>query len=390
MPDSYRGFSVQATRFLYHLLKAEQNDVVSLEHFEDVGVEKSDGTKLAEQDKSYLSSNPLADRSVVFWKTLRNWVEAALVGTLPAEKSFFVAYAPNARMRDIVTAFHEANTIEQAKKALGKARDKLEGDEGWDICDAAQKHVDAVFNADVDLVAKILTRFTVDAANEPLESALKLLLYEKLVGEDSFDLVITWAHGWVKRRVDRFVERGQPARILKKEFHEALLNYVRTHDRLNILRSVAGTPANEAVTLELAVRDYVKQLRIIDLDDIDVLEAVNDCLSASIDRTTWSDQGMISEESLNTLERELTTTWRNKRRRTRVGFADKDDRDQGQITYTDCMEHEARIDGLETPRQFIRGSWHALADDLTIGWHPDYRAALAALETTAETTTEGS
>ena len=73
-----------------------------------------------------------------------------------------------------------------------------------------------------------------------------------------------------------------------------------------------------------------------------------------------------------------------------TGCGDKDEKDQGQITYTDCMEHDARVDGLETPRQFIRGSWHALADDLTIGWHPDYKAALAALESTADPTTEGS
>lgn len=59
VPDSYRGFSLQATRFLYYLLKVDQDDIVSLEYFEDVGVERSDGTKVAEQDKSYLSSNPL-------------------------------------------------------------------------------------------------------------------------------------------------------------------------------------------------------------------------------------------------------------------------------------------------------------------------------------------
>ncbi len=80
VPDSYRGFSLQATRFLFYLLKAKQDDIISLEYFEDVGVEELDGTILAEQDKSYLSSNPLSDRSVVFWKTFRNWVDAADTG----------------------------------------------------------------------------------------------------------------------------------------------------------------------------------------------------------------------------------------------------------------------------------------------------------------------
>jgi len=75
VPGSYRGFSLQATRFLYYLLSAKPDDIVSLEYFGDVGVEQSDGAKLSEEDKSYLSGNPLADRSVAFWKTLRNWLD---------------------------------------------------------------------------------------------------------------------------------------------------------------------------------------------------------------------------------------------------------------------------------------------------------------------------
>ena len=41
------------------------------------------------------------------------------------------------------------------------------------------------------------------------------------------------------------------------------------------------------------------------------------------------------------------------------------------------MEHDAKLDGLETPRTFIRGSWHALADEKTIGWHPQFLTELA-------------
>ena len=228
VPDSYRGFSLQATRFLYYLLKVEQEDIVSLEYFEDVGVEKSDGTKIAEQDKSYLSSNPLTDRSVVFWKTLRNWIDAAQASTLPPDKSHFIAYAPKARMGEIVQAFHSAESIENAKIALAKAREALVGIDGWDISEAAEDHVDVVFSADVELVAEIIARLSVDVTNESPEAALKPLLLEKLVGEDSFDLVIRWAHGWVKQQVDRFLERGQSPRIVKKEFHQPLINFVRT------------------------------------------------------------------------------------------------------------------------------------------------------------------
>ena len=93
---------------------------------------------------------------------------------------------------------------------------------------------------------------------------------------------------------------------------------------------------------------------------------------------------MISEASLKRFERELQLTWRNKRRRTSLTHKDDTATVQGQLTYTDCIEHNAKMDDLETPKPFIRGSWHALADELAIGWHPDYKAALANLHGTAE------
>ncbi len=373
-PDAFRGFSLQATRFLYHLMKAGSDDVVSLEYFEDVGVEKADGHRLAEQDKSYLSSNPLADRSVVLWKTIRNWVEAARSGTLLPDSTQFVIYAPKATMGAIAAAINGAQTLTQANDAIALARSTLSTRDGLDIAANAKEHVELVFNADQTLIANIFRRIIVETDAESPSEALKALFLEKLIGEESFGVVITWAHGWVKERLDRFLESRQIARLSTKDFHRPLLNFVRTHDRINILRSVAGKPDNTAVANEMEVRDYVRQLRIIDMDDSDVLSAVNDFLSAAIDRTTWSDQGMISAESLDTLESDLLLTWRNKRKRTQIGFADKDEKAQGQLTYIDCLEHTARVDGLDTPTSFIRGSWHALADDLTIGWHPQYQS----------------
>ncbi len=305
------------------------------------------------------------------------WTTGSTSGRLPPDHTYFIVYAPRANKGNIVESFHNAKNIEDAKKTLSKARETLAREGGWNISDAAKEHVEVVFNADAYLVASVITRLTVDTIEDSPENTLKSLLLEKLVGEDSFDLVIRWAHGWVKQSIDRFLEHGQPPRIVKKDFHVPLVNFVRTHDRISILQSVAGAPSEKEIEAEIAVRNYVKQLRVIDLDDVDVFEAVNDFLSASVDRTTWSDLGMISKDSLDTLEKELKITWRNKQRRTHLGFDNKKEKEQGQIIYMDCMEHDARVDGLETPRQFIRGSWHALADDLVIGWHPQYITMLS-------------
>ena len=377
-PGTVRGILLQATRFLYYLLTAKKGDVVSLELFEDVGIEHPDGSKTAEQDKSFRSANPLADRSLQLWKTLANWVASASAGILVPTRSRFVIYAPKAIMGPIVTGLHKAETSHAAAQAILSARELLTSAEGgWKAGQGLWPHLDVVFRADNALLVDIVRRFTVDSDRNS-ETALQPLLTDKLVGEDSVDDVLHWAEGWTKRTIERDLQRGLPPRVEQQKFHEALRNYVRTHDRENILRSVAAKATKREVDEQLSERDYVRQLRIIGLDYVDIVAAVNDFLRSSIDRTEWSSRGMISESSLEAFEEELALTWRNKRRRAVLAYEHNTDEEQGQLTYTDCIEYTTRLDGLDTPQTFVRGSWHALADDLTVGWHPKYKTILAA------------
>ena len=382
-PDTVRGILLQATRFLYYLLESGANDIVSLELFEDVGVEHPDGSKTAEQDKSYRSANPLADRSIALWKTLHNWVNAADSGMLAPDHTKFVIYAPKATMGPLARSFNDAHSSSAAQNALRHAQNLLLDSVHSRAKDTLFPHVDAVLSADRPLVVTIVERFTADT-REQAQDTLRSLLRQKLIGEDALEEVLTWCEGWVKQAVERFVSLGQPARVAQRDFHHALLNYVRHHDRDNILRSVAGKASREDVEAELKLRDYVRQLRIIDLTDVDFLAAVNDFLGASADRTNWSAKGLISEAALESFAEELRMTWRNRQIRTQASFPQANDVSLGQMLFSDCMEHAARVEGLETPAAFVRGSWHALADDLTIGWHPDYKRLLAALETATD------
>jgi len=49
------------------------------------------------------------------------------------------------------------------------------------------------------------------------------------------------------------------------------------------------------------------------------------------------------------------------------------------MLYSECMEHQARLDGLATPPHFTRESWHALVDEQEVGWHPRYKNLIGCL-----------
>jgi hypothetical protein len=377
----YLGFSLQATRFLVHLLRAEHGDHICLEVFEDVGTEKGDGTVIAEQNKSNLVTNPLTDRSLQFWKTMGNWIDAVQDSVLDPEKTTFVIYTSNPAGGTIAQSFHDAVDIDSAKAAISNAETLL-GSSSSDKDGVGKedtsyiKHLRIVLAGDRDSLVQMIIRFRLDVGKGHPHDELPTLFLAKLVSEDAYEDVVRWSHGWVKQRVDRLLEAREPARVSQSEFHNALLNYVQRHDRLDILRSFAKKPSDEQIDDELSFRDYVRQLRLIDMDDVDVLAAINDFLRAATDRTTWAERGMIGVDSVEEMASELEQAWRNRKDRNAIAFSDKTDTQRGRLLYGDCLAHSTKLDRQETPEHFVRGSWHVLSDDRTIGWHPHYTSEL--------------
>jgi len=384
VPASYRGFSYQGTRFLVHLLKSPPGSCVCLEVFEDVSVELPSGDRVAEQNKSYLSRNPLSTRAPSLWKSLRSWVEEACAERLDPATTFFILCAPGATPCEIAKRFHDAKSTKEAEEAIQFAKKELAAattDDGSPSSD-----IGFVFK-NLEALSKVIVQLSIET---PLIDAdeVKPLMLARLVSEDAYEDIVRWAHGWVKKHVDAELSRSRPARVKVDDFHQALLNYVRTHDRLDILKSYAGTPKTEEVKNELAVRDYVRQLHLITLEVDGVLEAVNDYLRAVIDRTNWAERGFIDESALDSFATDLTSTWRNIRRRTGLTHNEKPEETQGQLLYSECMEHRAKLDGYEPPAHFVKGSFHALSDDRSIGWHPRYGQLLPGKNTTPSTETK--
>ena len=92
-----------------------------MEGFDDVGVEGSQGHKIAEQDKSTHVGNPVRDRAVDLWKTLSNWLTAIESGELQIGKTVFALYVSQPRTGQIVSRFSEAKTAAEADRALREA-----------------------------------------------------------------------------------------------------------------------------------------------------------------------------------------------------------------------------------------------------------------------------
>jgi hypothetical protein len=94
-------------------------------------------------------------------------------------------------------------------------------------------------------------------------------------------------------------------------------------------------------------------------------------------RTMWGARALVHETSLDSLEESLLQVWRN--HRTEV-FSDPlrhDEALRGRLLHARCDGHRCPVEGKEVPEYFVPGCFHALANALRLGWHPQFAALIA-------------
>jgi hypothetical protein len=379
-PGVQYGFSVQTSRLLAYLLRAERGQAVSLEYIDDVAVEAQKGVT-AEQIKSGLAHNPVADRSVGLWKTLRNWIEAIRAGALKHRVSF-VLYVAQPHTGDVVSAMSAVTTVEGALALIAHLRELFWGaapdyKDKASLPEGLAKYVNVVLEARDEILTEMIINFRLEQGSGSPNDDLIPLLRNKAISETNLELILQKLLGWLKRRTDKSIEQGLPAVITWEVFNKELTACAQKFDRPG-----GFLPATEAdispsdIEREIRERTYIRQLQLIDAQEDVLVTAVNEFLRAAADRTNWSERGDVHESSFQEFQTELKRAWENHRNLAAVEFAGRPEIDIGKLLFGRCMGLSVRLQGMDVPSHFGPGSYHALADELVVGWHPSYRLRL--------------
>lgn len=379
VPAQALGYFIQPIRLLQILLDAPADSFVTLEVFEDVGLETSNGQRIASQVKSGLVKNPITDKSLELWKTLANWCDGIKRGELDPEKTIFEIYVARPRKGKIAALFSEAKSQEDARNALKQARKCFQkessGKQPNRAVTEAESYADRVMSFDQSALIILIQRFRITTADRNPIADLRSAVALKWIRPESVDMVIQHAHGWIKERLDGLLLAGKAASISVNDFNREMMSFLPRCDFRTIVSSMAGLPSAEEVAAQ-KIRTYVRQLEIIAVNDEDILHAINEYLRASVTRTKLAEKGIVHGESFTEYVEALTMFWRNKRNQNVLTHTGRSPEDLGQLLLSDCCLRQQKLQGLEVPPYFTPGSYHALADEETIGWHPEYKTKL--------------
>ena len=380
VPGQALGYSLQYTRLTHLLLEAPEGSFCSLEFLDDVAQEDGAGAVKLIQSKSALTANPAADRAKSLWKTLSNWIELAASPGFEVDKAIFELYVSRPVDGMIVESFANATSQQSAQAAITDARTMLWGmppkfDLKAKVASDISSYVEKVFTADQSLLERLICNFQLTLGSGSPQADLEALVRSHPVSPSKVSDITNHLCGMVKRHVDLLLEAGKPAVIARNDFHGWYTSYVQKIDRQTVLSSRALTPS-EDVSRGYLPDNFIRQLDIIGLSYEEMLAAASDYFMASFDRTDWAARGEVDETSFDDLDDVLKRAWQHKRRACGLNHGGKSEQHQGQALYTDCMQFTATVQAMSPPGHFIPGCFHMLADDLVVGWHPNYEAQL--------------
>ena len=206
---------------MVRLLDADPDWLVSLEVFEDIGLEDPQGNRIAEQTKSTGNGNPVGDHAVGLWKTLNNWIDAVESGELDLERTLFEIYVSTPKAGRIVESFSRARTLDEAGTALEEAKHITWGDAPdyplkRGIPKSIAEYLSRVFDADVSLVSKLIMSFTYRSGTGSPQQELRSLLSKALIPTEFLDDVLKYSLGWVKHETDILLEQKKPDGDIKR------------------------------------------------------------------------------------------------------------------------------------------------------------------------------
>ena len=199
---------------------------------------------------------------------------------------------------------------------------------------------------------------------------------KKHVPESQIRTLIESISGWLIRLVAERIANGGDARVTWDEFDKEFVTHFTRARRLELIDFALTRPPSNAeidVHMRLPVRPfYLQQMESVNSTDDELIDAVYDFLRAKTNRDHWIEDEIIDETIASDFEDKLRKFWANTKKKFSITHKKETKEDQGQLVLLECMERTETVGTQHPPSRTVAGTYHALANNLTLGWHADW------------------
>jgi hypothetical protein len=376
-PGQAAGYLFQPERALVCLAKAPSGAQIGVETDDDIAQQVLGATVERQQLKHTVSGKiPFDDHSLDLWKTLLIWLDAAAANEFDPNACDLLlvtnAELPDCFLRRLI----DCNG--GPKKIKACLTDFLTSTFPASVSD----YVSRLKAHDPKLLIRVLARIKcADGRASPIGQPMRRKIASDLTLPDEVehDVVIDAMLGWIHSVVLELWRAGRPAWIRKSAFATQLHRILRKLERYKTI----GVPAH-LINVPLRERRsqlnqmYVHQLRIVHAAERDVLNAIDDFYRCNIERLRLAQAGELTSEDWLDFEYRLKRYWELISGRESRVIPKRKPEDEGYAVFAAAIAYETNLAG-DAPQSYLTsGSFHRLANSLSIGWHPDYETRCGA------------
>jgi hypothetical protein len=371
-----------ALLILLQKIKDEPEIELSLERLDDVAFERDGEAIELLQTKHHINqSAQLTDSSSDLWKTLRVW-------------STHILENPS-RSDDLVLLL-----ITTSNASVNSLSSKLRRDDRRNEDYALQKLVDIAktttnkankpaydaFSSLSDTQKKALINKIIIVDNSPNIQDVddKLLRETRLLSRHPSSLKVRLEGWWFKRAIDHLMADDDSS-IKGAELQSKIYDLQDELSKESLPNDFpTGVMEMGEESLSEKERIFVEQLRLILLKNTRLRIAIGDYYRAFQQRTKWLSEGLLYPRELEDYEDYLIGEWRRQFERMKEDIEELPGEDKmaqlGKALFERTEDNNFRpIRPGYFDAYFSRGSYHVLANNLRIGWHPEFTERLGHL-----------
>ena len=203
----------------------------------------------------------------------------------------------------------------------------------------------------------------------------KIISALHLPADVSADDILNGLLGWIHFVTLEHWRRGEPAWIKREDFDNMLHRLLRKahmYRRLGLPEHLINVP--KAERRRQLNQMYVRQLHLIDADELEVLSAVDDYYRSSSERFRLATDGDLTSDDWVDFDNQLVRHWRLVSGREKRAVQGRSPVETGYATYSATLLYDATL-ALDRPQPYLtRGGFHRLANEVLLGWHPQYES----------------
>ncbi len=380
---SFLGYLVQVERALYWLSVSQSDAVIGIEVEDDVSVKLGSGLgirEIYEQAKNTVNSNaPYSDNSEDLWKTLSIWVAAVLEKRIAIDTARFSVFSnrpiPKTRLIykiSIASELKEQELNECVKKVKDVAIKLRAG---------LKKYGDIIVNCPDNILSKVISRVEIlDVTYNHDSKSFAEQLKSNLHIPDTFPVghIIEKLSGFVLRQLTESWRNKRECWITEASFNKEVTQVLTDYNRKSFLeKTIDLLPINSKEVEGSKAKKYVEQLKLIRCKEEEILEAVYDYIRATSEKNRFAKDGELTVDKFDEFYADLKNNWQLISR-PKFRYANETEHEKvGYEVYCESLKYKGKLNDFEPVQIYTyKGAYHFMADELSIGWHPNWLTLL--------------